>query len=378
MKRIILILILLGFSIYADNVGDIRNELKKVNKNITSNKEKVEKVSKEQKGLLTKLNQIEKELESIKKEYYKISEEYVKLNRNVGYIQNNLKFANSEMKEKNDKLKEKILKCYKYDSEKKMEYLFSGDSLFDILDREEIIKIIIKYEREDINKINEMKNKINNENIEIINQKKELVLVRKKLKLEKNKINNKISEKNKIIKKLKNKKLYYNQEIKKLKSEKSKIEKRIEEIIKARTQIKGKTNLANLQKRMGSMIYPVDGKLVLGFNENKKIGNYGETLKSNGIEIKGKLGSRVKAALDGKVIYVGKMEELNNVIILDHGYGVVTVYGNLISSYVKKDQKVSKGGKIGVLGITKNTQEALLYFELRLNTQPINPFNLIR
>ncbi|OQY08414.1 MAG: hypothetical protein B6I28_04775, partial [Fusobacteriia bacterium 4572_132] len=240
------------------------------------------------------------------------------------------------------------------------------------------IKKVIKHEKEEINKINKIKNKIKNENIEITSQKIELASLKNKLRIEKNKMNKKVSEKNRIIKKLKNKKAYYNREIKKLKSEKLKIENRIKEIIKARTKVKENISLKNLKNKMGNMIYPIDGKLILGFNEPKKIGNYGGTIKSNGIEIKGRLGSRVKATLDGKVVYVDKMDELNNVIIIDHGYGVVTVYGNLISSYVKKDQMISKGEKIGVLGLTNNTQEAVLYFELRLNTEPINPFNLIR
>ena len=118
---------------------------------------------------------------------------------------------------------------------------------------------------------------------------------------------------------------------------------------------------------------PLNGEIVVRYGEIKA-----GKVTSTGIEIKGRLGDRVKSVAAGEVIYAGRFENMGTVIIIDHGYGFVSVYGNLINSYVSNGSNVSKGQNIGVLGVSVEEKEPILYFETRLRAKIVNPSNFLR
>lgn len=123
-------------------------------------------------------------------------------------------------------------------------------------------------------------------------------------------------------------------------------------------------------KGTGSLIMPMSGNIVVAYGSQKV-----EGLTSKGIEIRGSVGQQVKAADSGNVIYSGSLNNLGNVIIIDHG-NLITVYGNLSGVSVSKGQKVTKGQAIGTLGRDIN-REANLYFETRKGVNTVNPMNYL-
>ena len=123
-------------------------------------------------------------------------------------------------------------------------------------------------------------------------------------------------------------------------------------------------------KGTGSLMMPMSGSIVTNYGQEKIKG-----LTSKGIEIRGSVGQAVKAADSGNVIYSGSLNNLGNVVIIDHG-NLITVYGNLSGVSVSKGQKVSKGQTIGTLGRDIN-REANLYFETRKGVNTVNPMNYL-
>lgn len=126
-------------------------------------------------------------------------------------------------------------------------------------------------------------------------------------------------------------------------------------------------------EKIGGTVMPVNGEVVVRYGEVKA-----GKVSSTGIEIKGRLGDRVKSVAPGEVIYAGRFENMGTVIIIDHGYGFVSVYGNLINSYVGNGTSVSKGQNIGVLGVSVEEKEPILYFETRLRAKIVSPANFLR
>ena len=100
-----------------------------------------------------------------------------------------------------------------------------------------------------------------------------------------------------------------------------------------------------------------------------------------GIDIAAPLGSRVNAAYDGSVRYVG-LERSGDItkgyglfIILDHGKGVTTLYAHLQenSPVVKKGEKVKKGDKIAGVGNTGHSTGPHLHYEYKVNGKAVDP-----
>ena len=98
-----------------------------------------------------------------------------------------------------------------------------------------------------------------------------------------------------------------------------------------------------------------------------------------GISIKGELGDPVVAVNDGKVIFSGnEIRGYGNMIVIQHDDDLVSIYANNQFNYVDEGDAVRRGQLIGDIGKLYNEEAAGLYFEVRHNGQPEDPFNYLR
>ena len=91
-----------------------------------------------------------------------------------------------------------------------------------------------------------------------------------------------------------------------------------------------------------------------------------EVRPHNGLDITAKLGDAVWAAKEGRVLYSGTMTGYGNVIILDHGNGVSTLYAHLSKILVNPGDAVKKGEVVALVGATGWATGPHLHFEVRV------------
>jgi len=92
-----------------------------------------------------------------------------------------------------------------------------------------------------------------------------------------------------------------------------------------------------------------------------------------GIDIAGVNNTEIVAANHGKVVFAGEIGIYGNVVILDHGYGLHSLYGHLSQIDVHVGDMVKKGDPIAVSGETGLAFGDHLHFEIRINGIPVNP-----
>mgnify|MGYP001000386065 CR=1 FL=1 len=120
------------------------------------------------------------------------------------------------------------------------------------------------------------------------------------------------------------------------------------------------------------MIWPVSGTVSSGF------GKRGKRAYHAGIDIPMPKGTSIKAAKDGVVKQVVSVKTrgfrgYGNVILLDHGKGISTLYAHCHTVKVKQGQRVRQGETIATVGRTGRATTNHLHFEVRLNGKPVNP-----
>ncbi|QEK13493.1 M23 family metallopeptidase [Crassaminicella thermophila] len=100
--------------------------------------------------------------------------------------------------------------------------------------------------------------------------------------------------------------------------------------------------------------------------------------KHTGIDIAAPIGTPVKAADGGKVIFSGYKSGYGKCIIIDHGANTQTYYAHNSKLLVSKGQRVYKGQKIAEVGNTGRSTGPHLHFEVRKNGVPVNPLKYVK
>lgn len=81
----------------------------------------------------------------------------------------------------------------------------------------------------------------------------------------------------------------------------------------------------------------------------------------------------MRAAASGVVVSARYERGYGNVVVLNHGGGVATLYAHLSAFSVRAGQTVSASTRIGSVGSTGYSTGPHLHFEVRVNGVPVNP-----
>lgn len=359
MKKIIIFFLGISLTVFSSSVDDMKEKIKKLDSEIKAKNERIENIDIEKKTIAQQIEEIKKDIEAIERDKDKIEAEIEIVSKNIDYGQRNMKFNSSELQRKKAEFDAKIIAWSRRGQGHKS---FEEESIL----KKQFARVLY----EDLNRMTKIKDV--QENIAIVKaniEKEKVKLGSLKLQLNAKKVQiaKKQQQKNALIEKLNSEKKSHIKTISSLEKEKQRIEKEIEDIIKKRTVISKDVDFAKAQKNLGKAVKPVQGNIVVRFKQAKA-----KSVLSNGIEINSQLGNRVRASMKGKVIYVDKLQGLGKVIMIDYGYNTIGVYGNIISSKVKLNQRVEANEPIGILGLSTEGKPNL-YYEVRFNLKPINP-----
>lgn len=151
------------------------------------------------------------------------------------------------------------------------------------------------------------------------------------------------------------------------------------EVVAKRSVVSKEDQYANLVLKYGpkrtnakGMIWPAEGKLL------KSFGQKGRGINHSGINIELPINAPIYAAENGTILYSDDgLAQYGNLILIKHSNGYVTAYAHNAKNLVERRQKVAKGDLIAFAGNTGNVEKPQLHFEVRKNTQPINPLKVL-
>jgi murein DD-endopeptidase MepM/ murein hydrolase activator NlpD len=117
-------------------------------------------------------------------------------------------------------------------------------------------------------------------------------------------------------------------------------------------------------------LWPIKGYVTRRYNSTggEKSDDY-----HPGIDIAAQRGTPILACADGIVVTVGWDETYGNMIVVDHGYGIYTLYGHNSRNLVKEGERVTRGQTIAFVGSTGKSSAPHLHFEIRENGIPVDP-----
>lgn len=118
--------------------------------------------------------------------------------------------------------------------------------------------------------------------------------------------------------------------------------------------------------------WPVSGRVISDY------GAESNGARNDGINIATSMGTPIRAAAGGTVTYSGnELKGYGNLLLIKHADGYVTAYAHADRLLVARGDFVAKGQVIGYAGQTGDVTSPQLHFEIRHDTTPVNPRNLL-
>lgn len=155
--------------------------------------------------------------------------------------------------------------------------------------------------------------------------------------------------------------------------------RRLQRLVDVLSQQKksGLATAIDIRTVQGALEWPVKGKVIerFGRQRNPKFSTY---TVNNGLRIEAVAGTQVRAVFQGTVLFSQWFKGYGNLIILDHGNRVFSLYGNLKAPSVAVGDRIAPGQPIAGVGESEDTSSGHLYFEIRQDNKPEDPQKWLR
>jgi len=122
----------------------------------------------------------------------------------------------------------------------------------------------------------------------------------------------------------------------------------------------------------GKLFWPAEGKIAIPYGSQKDP-QFDTPVFRNGIHIRTDDSADTRSVYTGKVIFAEWFKGFGQLVIINHGSGYHTLYGNLseifsrVGDIIKENQIIGKVGTSGILNAPG------LYFEIRYKGKPLDP-----
>lgn len=364
-KIILIIFIIIWFLIglcsivVAENLEDLQNKKNDLQNQINESNEQIQEIQIELTENLEQLNSIEEKIYNYEAEIALLEADLNTIEEEIKNITEKLNIVETNYNLQKEAFQSRMVAIYESGDVVYLDVLLHSNSFSDFISNYYLIGEIAKYDNNLLKNIEEQKEQI--ENVKsLLEEKKENLQQTKKNK-----------EKTAIV--LENSKTIKNSYIAKLTDQEKETQSKIDEY---------QTELNNLESQIvalttgnigsdyigGEFAWPAPGYTTITSRYGMRIHPILKTARVHtGTDIAMPTGAYIIAANDGVVIKSMYTTGYGNMVMIDHGGGVSTLYGHGSEIIAQTGQEVKKGDIIMKAGSTGWSTGPHLHFEVRIN-----------
>ena len=353
-----------------NTIEGLQNQQEEVQTNIDEKQERLEYLRSVLSETQAQLQEINEKIVEYEKEINSLGTQAEELEKSIADVTVQLEAAEARYEEQREAFETRLVALYEAGETTYLDVLLSSKSLTEFISTYYMIEEIAKCD-------NEQLQDIGMEKLAIQTAKEALETQRKQYKVAKD-------NKEKIAITLENTKIIRNNYISQLTEEELQLQAEIDQYYEAINEIEAEIIMlttANIGTDYagGAMAWPVPGYSRItspfGMRTHPITGVY---KLHTGTDISAPIGANFISANDGIVIKASYNRAYGNMVIVDHGGGVSTLYAHGSEILVEVGQTVKKGEAVLKVGSTGYSTGAHAHFEIRINGEYVDPMNFVK
>lgn len=357
--------------IYANNYDEKIEETESKIENLQKNMKKLHILEKEEK----------EKLSAYEKEYFETQEKITKQLEVIEDVKKKIEAKNNEIEIRskelvkvqeeimlqNDYLKKRLRAMYKFGKVGQIEILLKANDFMEAMTRLDRIKIIADFDKKLLQNLKDTRKKRQEAKDLVLKEQEKLEDLKDELFDEKE--NLELTLKREEVKKQHSKNTI--EDIKRRKALYETEAKQLDELL--RKFISEKNYVG------GVMSWPLDlhQNYITSFFGKRAAPIAGASTNHGAIDVGVRIGEPVYASLDGTIIYASYYGSYGNMVMIDHGGGIVTVYAHLSNILKSAGTNVKRGETLALSGNTGVSTGPHLHFEVRVNGVRVDPLDYV-
>lgn len=381
---VVLLLCTIHYTLFTASFAENpHEEYKQIQKDIKTHKKKLESVKKVERSVLGELRKTNAELNEIENQLTVQRRKIKKIQNNISALQVDINNNRDSLNIQGNLLKKRLRVLQRIGKRNDaLLILISGEDISQTLRTLRYISDISTYDYRLINKYKEAVRVLSEKQNNLKNLSSDLKAEEEKLTKLEGSLKEKKKERESLLVSVRKEKKTYEKMIKELQEASNRLKRIIQESERRENELRKKRGAkpggeepvddSGFARLKGRLPWPVNGTVAIHYGTQVDP-LFNLPVFRSGIHIKTSNGSSVKAVHEGKVVFADYFKGYGQLIIISHGGGYHTLYGNLSKIFLKNGAIIKGYTTIGEVGESSTIGASGLYFEIRYKGKPLDP-----
>lgn len=342
--------------------------LSEINDKIKEAKSQLEEGKEEQNDLLSQIDDLNAKMEEVESEIAELDGQIDEKTAQIDTKQAELDSTQAELDQQNAALSERLRVMYKSGETGIMEVILGSSDIVEMISNIHMVQTIYDYDMEVLDKIQKQYQVLDRQKTELQSMKDDLESSRAEKQTYEDELNADLSELEELEAKVA--------------SDNEALEAQIDKLNREANALTAEMQRGAIQSSSSATSTYSGGIFLWPVPNYARISSYfgyrmhpilGYTKFHSGLDIAASSGTPILAANGGTVIFSGTRNGYGKTIMIDHGGGLVTLYGHCSSLLVGTGTTVSRGQTVALVGSTGQSTGPHCHFEVRKDGTAVNP-----
>jgi septal ring factor EnvC (AmiA/AmiB activator) len=364
---VFLVLFLFLFPSVSLNASPLE-EYKTIQKKMAEQKKKLSETQKRESSILTEIDSVNVNLETIEDSLRKYRRALRRTESEIKTVNADIAKIKSRLARQKEWIRRRLRAMQRSEySTDTLALLLAARDLSEMMRIWKYLESIALYEHKVLSDYRDTLRGLDEKNAELESLRRELRMTSQKVKTEEIKLEEKKKSKEVLLSSVREEKALHQKMIRELREASKRLLDLIRESAKTDTYT-GK----GFSKLKGKLPWPVIGRVAIPYGPQRDP-QFETPVFRNGIHIRTSADADARAVHSGKVIFAEWFKGFGQLVIVNHGGGYHSLYGNLseifshVGDIIKRNQVIGKVGTSGILNAPG------LYFEIRYKGKPLDP-----